>query len=159
MLKKQQLKTQKEVVDKKQLTKFSGKNIKESKYEEVIEGELPAEGESPEEGEAPLFTSADPAQRGVYDETLDGVPTPDAGEENEGGKESRELVEPDVIRRAGNLLYILNQHRGLIIADLDGQRTLSQTPTFGYPRDLYLVGNKAYVLVSYAQDVRLDEKG
>lgn len=127
--------------------------------EEVVEGELPAEGESPEEGEAPLFTSADPAQRGIYNETLDGTPTPDAGEENEGGKESRELVEPDVIRRAGNLLYILNQHRGLIIADLDGQRTLSQTPTFGYPRDLYLVGNKAYVLVSYAQDVRLDEKG
>lgn len=68
-------------------------------------------------------------------------------------------MEPDVIRRADNLLYILNQYRGLTIVDLDSEELLSQSATVGYPRDLYLIDNTAYVLVSYAQDVRWDEKG
>jgi len=65
----------------------------------------------------------------------------------------RELVEPDVIRQAGNLLYVLNQYRGLAIVNLDTRQVLSQTATVGYPRDLYLVNGRAYVLVSYAQDI------
>ncbi|HNR36510.1 MAG TPA: beta-propeller domain-containing protein, partial [Candidatus Hydrogenedentes bacterium] len=62
----------------------------------------------------------------------------------------REVVEPDVIRRIGNLLYVLNQYRGLTIVNLDTNAILSQAPTIGYPRDLYVTGNRAYVLVGYA---------
>ena len=67
------------------------------------------------------------------------------------------MVGPDVIRRDGDLLFVLNQYRGLSIVDLGEEKLLSQTPTFGYPRDLYLVDDLAYVLVSYAQDVSFEE--
>ncbi|NLN92125.1 MAG: hypothetical protein GX130_02295 [Candidatus Hydrogenedens sp.] len=136
-----------------------------SEGEALAEGELLAEGESSEgevpegETETPLFTSADPMQQSRNDYLLHEEAMPDAGSDDDLGKDSRELVEPDVIRRAGNLLYILNQYRGLTIVDLANQELISQTPTFGYPRDLYLNGNTAYVLVSYAQDVQLDEDG
>lgn len=73
--------------------------------------------------------------------------------EGEGdGGEPREVVEPDVIRRDGNILYVLNQYRGLTLIDLDGEQILSQVPTYGYPRDLYFGEGRAYVLVGYAYD-------
>lgn len=62
----------------------------------------------------------------------------------------RAVLEPDVIRRDGNLLYVLNQYRGLTIVNLDTQKLLAQVPTYGFPRDLYLAGKRAYVLVGYA---------
>lgn len=79
-------------------------------------------------------------------------PTDSAGEgegEGDGGGTPRTVTEPDVIRRDGALLYVLNQYRGLSIVDLDTQALLAQVPTRGFPRDLYLVGDKAYVLTSY----------
>lgn len=94
------------------------------------------------------FTSADFS--GGY-RLFDGVMTP--GLDNvagENGEPEREVVEPDLIRRDGNLLYILNQYRGLTIVDLDTEEMLAQVPTFGYPRDLYFDGTYAYVLVGYA---------
>lgn len=78
-------------------------------------------------------------------------------EDDTSGETPRELVEPDVIRRADALLYVLNQYRGLTIVDLNTESVLSQTPTYGYPRDLYLVGERAYVLVSYARDIQVTE--
>ncbi len=62
----------------------------------------------------------------------------------------REIVEPDVIRQDGDLLYVLNQYRGLTLVDLTTEELVAQVPTYGYPRDLYLVGDRAYVLVAYA---------
>ncbi len=110
------------------------------------------------EGEdiTPQYMSADTGNN--YGDIFTGVPGtgPEDGE-NEGEYESRELVEPDVIRREGELLFVLNQYRGLSIVDLDHEKLLSQTPTVGYPRDLYLFGNRAYVLVSYAQDITFEE--
>ncbi len=104
-----------------------------------------------------VFTSADPGNGGRYNEmpmapSLAGTDDvlEDTGEGNQAVE--REVVEPDLIRRDGNLLYVLNQFRGLTIVDLDSHKLLSQTPTFGWPRDLYLVGDRAYVLVSYASD-------
>lgn len=66
--------------------------------------------------------------------------------------EPREIVEPDVIRRDGGLLYVLNQHRGLTIVDLSSKSAVANVPTLGFPRDLYIDGSRAYVLVSYASD-------
>lgn len=91
-------------------------------------------------------TAGDYAAIGTDDE----VPS-----DGEGGTE-RELVEPDVIRREGDRLYVLNQYRGLTIVDLTNEIVLSQIPTYGYPRDLYLAGNEAYVLVSYARDISVE---
>lgn len=76
-----------------------------------------------------------------------------AGGEGGGGEAPvRELVEPDVIRQVGDTLFVLNQYRGLTLVDLDSQTILDQVATLGFPRDLYVVGNRAYVLVAYAAD-------
>ena len=81
-----------------------------------------------------------------------------AGAENDGATDGgggvpRVVVEPDVIRRNGALLYILNQFRGLSIVDLNSDALLVQVPISGIPRDLYFVDNTAYVLVGNGRSV------
>ena len=89
-----------------------------------------------------------------------GAPEADAGVAVDGdGAVQREVVEPDVIRRDGNLLYILNQYRGLTIVDLTTEEILIQLPTHGLPRDLYLDGGRAYVLVGQAREFAVAESG
>ncbi len=100
------------------------------------------------------FTSADGASRNTL---FDGALLAGAPEDGAGRNETREVIEPDVIRRDGPLLYILNQYRGLTIVDLESKEMLSQVPTLGYPRDLYLVGDRAYVLVGYAADYHVED--
>ena len=80
-----------------------------------------------------------------------------APEQDGNGDEAREVVEPDIFRKVGDTLYILNQYRGLIAVDLDTMAILSTVPTIGYPRDLYIVGNRAFVLVSHATDLRIED--
>ena len=101
------------------------------------------------------FTSADTGRGPVFDAIGAGAEggAPDA---EGGGGLPREVVEPDVIRRQDNLLYVLNQYRGLSIVDLDTDTLLAQVPATGYPRDLYFAGGMAYVLVGYASDVSID---
>lgn len=105
------------------------------------------------------FMSADTGQNAIFDGT--GAEAGGDGEApsvDDGGVQ-REVVEPDVIRRQGNLLYVLNQYRGLTIVDLDTDTLLTQVATLGYPRDLYFSNGQAYVLVGYAQDVTVAEGG
>lgn len=98
------------------------------------------------------FTSADVSGTGLGRVNFDGAGAPTEGDAAEGeGEPVREVVEPDVIRRAGGLLYILNQYRGLSIVDLEGESIIAQLPTIGLPRDLYVVGDRAYVLVGGVQ--------
>lgn len=96
----------------------------------------------------PTFTSAFTRNSGDFDggaEAGEGEGEGEAPGVDDGG--GREVVEPDVIRRVDNLLYVLNQYRGLTIVDLDAGILLAQVPTLGYPRDLYFAGGQAYVLV------------
>lgn len=101
------------------------------------------------------FTTADTSGNGSLDGGAEGAdgegPAPD---EDTGGE--REVVEPDVIRRVDNLLYVLNQYRGLTIVDLDTQSLLAQVPTTGFPRDLYFANGQAYVLVGNAGAIGID---
>ena len=107
---------------------------------------------------ATRFTSADVG--GPYRDVLLEVPPAAPDDANGGeGEAEREVVEPDVIRQDGDLLYVLNQYRGLSIVDLASETLLAQVPTFGYPRDLYLVGDRAYVIVANAGEVTEDEDG
>ncbi len=103
------------------------------------------------------FTNADVTNHGWRYSLLAGAA---AGIEDTSGTGTnavtREVVEPDVIRRVGNILYVLNQYRGLSIVDLDREKVLAQVPTYGYPRDLYVVGNHAYVLVASATKYESD---
>ena len=96
------------------------------------------------------FTNADLGQNSRLNELLDGGPVAPEGSEGEG--ETREVVEPDVIRRDGDILYVLNQYRGLTLVDLEAQTLLCQVPTYGYPRDLYIADGRAYVLVAQANE-------
>ncbi|MCL4694267.1 MAG: beta-propeller domain-containing protein, partial [Candidatus Hydrogenedentes bacterium] len=98
------------------------------------------------------FTSADLQGGGRWTNFLAGAAEDTAGGGDTAPAPTREIVEPDVIRRDGDLLYVLNQYRGLTIVDLDTEELVAQVPTFGYPRDLYLVGDRAYVLVAYASE-------
>lgn len=110
------------------------------------------------------FTSADVrgVNRGAGLGGLDGLPGSiglDELVDGAGGAEAvaREVVEPDVVRRDGNLLYVLNQFRGLTIVDLGAREILARVPTYGYPRDLYLAGPRAYVLVGQPGTYRILE--
>ena len=103
------------------------------------------------------FTSADTANQGWFG---DGLLAPGAAEDTmEGAQDavSREVIEPDVIRRSGNVLYVLNQYRGLTLTDLDAQTIVAQVPTYGYPRDLYLTEGRAYVLVGNASEYAIED--
>jgi hypothetical protein len=132
--------------------------------ENTEEGEDLSEGEALSEGELDAselsFVSAFGGGDGGFEggQEIDGGVgmTTDEGPEiadTDGGDDTREVVEPDVIRREGNLLYVLNQYRGLSVVDLDTEEILAQVPTYGLPRDLYVVGERAYVLVGYAHQV------
>lgn len=99
------------------------------------------------------FTNADLYGNGV------GIFSPtiaDGDTEGDSTSEPREIVEPDVFRRDGHILYVLNQYRGLALIDLDQNATLCRVPTYGMPRDLYLAAGRAYVLVSNAMQYTAD---
>jgi len=103
------------------------------------------------------FSSADVFDRG--DNAFDGVAgaaTDEADDSSEDAGETRELVEPDVFRLDGNILYILNQYRGLTLVDLDTHEIIARAGTKGYPKDLYLSGGRAYVLTDNAYNHRVD---
>jgi uncharacterized secreted protein with C-terminal beta-propeller domain len=101
-----------------------------------------------------LYTSADMfnANRSP------GVPAlfTDAEADGESGDATRAVEEPDIYRRDGSILYVLNQYRGLTLIDLDTREVLSRVPTQGYPRDLYLRAGRAYVLTANAADYDID---
>lgn len=69
-----------------------------------------------------------------------------------GGGVPREVVEPDIFRQRGNLLFALNQFRGLSIINMDTAELVGQSPVQGFPRDLYLTDTRAYVLTASATD-------
>lgn len=104
------------------------------------------------------FTSADPTGRtnGFLDRAPGAELDGDQDDAGGGAEAPREVVEPDVIRQDGNLLYILNQYRGLMIVDLDTEAILGTAPTYGFPRDLYIANGRAYVLVGQATDYTTD---
>lgn len=118
-----------------------------------------SEGEGESTPATPRYISADVSYSRSENtpDVLDGAPTDAEGGDNE--EAERELVEPDIIHRVGNYVYILNQYRGLMIIDLATHALLAQAPTYGHPRDLYLAEGRAYVLVSYAREIYYSEQG
>ena len=63
----------------------------------------------------------------------------------------REIEEADLVKVVGNYMYVLNPYRGLIIFDLsrpDRPVVLGTAPILGNPVEMYVVDDKAYVIVS-----------
>jgi hypothetical protein len=76
-----------------------------------------------------------------------GMGVPDA----ETDTADREIEESDIVKQVGDILYVLNPYRGLIaidLADPDDPVVLGSAPVLGTPVDMYIVGGKAYVIVS-----------
>ncbi|MBI4511487.1 MAG: beta-propeller domain-containing protein [Deltaproteobacteria bacterium] len=72
-------------------------------------------------------------------------------EEADKATTERQVVESDVYRHDGNYLYVLNAYRGLQIIDVsspDRPTRLSRVDIFGRPVEMYVKGNRAYVLIS-----------
>jgi hypothetical protein len=63
----------------------------------------------------------------------------------------RLIEESDIYKLAGDDIFILNRYRGLQIvslADPDRPEMIGRAPIFGYPREMYVRGNTAYIIVS-----------
>jgi len=126
--------------------------------EGVPDGGEQAEGQS-------AFTSADPSNGRWGDE-------PNAGYDDEDGSgdksgEEREVEEADIYKVLGDTMLVLNQFRGLMLFDLsepDSPRLLGRERILGYPVEMYVRDNRAYIVVSdyfrywwYAEDGESDE--
>ncbi|MGK0361851.1 MAG: hypothetical protein ACI9U2_004169 [Bradymonadia bacterium] len=64
---------------------------------------------------------------------------------------NREIVEADVFKLEGDLLYVLNRYRGLVIIDVsdpDNLRVRGRLPFQAIPVEMYVRDGRAYVLSS-----------
>ena len=77
----------------------------------------------------------------------------DAAAPGEGsGDAEREIVESDIYKFDGNVLWLANQHKGLIAVDIkdpEHLKILGNLKFQGYVGEMYLQEGRAYVLVSY----------
>jgi hypothetical protein len=63
----------------------------------------------------------------------------------------RLIEESDIYKLVGSRLFVLNRYRGLQIlelSDLDHPHLIGRAAIFGYPKEMYVRGDRAYVVVS-----------
>ncbi|MBI4606302.1 MAG: beta-propeller domain-containing protein [Planctomycetes bacterium] len=63
----------------------------------------------------------------------------------------RLIEESDIYKLEGTDLFVLNRYRGLQVidlADLDRPRLIGRAPIYGWPKEMYVRGPLAYVIVS-----------
>ncbi|MBN1607609.1 MAG: beta-propeller domain-containing protein, partial [Polyangiaceae bacterium] len=70
-----------------------------------------------------------------------------------GGAETatREIVEADIVQMSGNILYVLNSYRGLVLIDMsqpDSPFVAGRVPFQATPVDMYLREGRAYIVMS-----------
>ena len=71
---------------------------------------------------------------------------------DDGGSAEREIVESDIYKFDGNVLWLANQYKGLIAVDIkdpEHLKILGNLRFKGYVGEMYLQEGRAYVLVSY----------
>ena len=72
--------------------------------------------------------------------------------EDDGGSAEREIVESDIYKFDGNVLWLANQYKGLIAVDIKDPEHLKIIGNLrfqGYVGEMYLQEGRAYILVSY----------
>jgi len=113
-------------------------------YEPCEFGDGQSEFSTPLDGGPGVFAREDQMDAGP---AAPGAPEPAAEEPEE---PERLIEESDIYKLVGENLFVLNRYRGLqvIKLDLDRPTIIGQAPIFGYPREMYVRGNKAYVIVS-----------
>ena len=115
---------------------------------------LPPSGQS--EFETPLQGS--PFARNVLDgpggfpeAAFEPTVAEDGNTDSGGAAPERSIEEADLYRIVDGRLFILNRYRGLQIldiSDLDSPEIIGTAPIFGYPQEMYVRDNTAYILVS-----------
>ena len=86
------------------------------------------------------------------DEAAGDAEAPAEDGENGSGDAEREIVESDIYKFDGNVLWLANQYKGLIavdISDPEHLKILGNLRFQGYVGEMYLQEGRAYVLVSY----------
>lgn len=64
---------------------------------------------------------------------------------------TREIIEADIVQAQGDILYVLNRHRGLVLIDMsvpDSPYVRGRMPFQAQPVDMYLKNGKAYIVMS-----------
>jgi hypothetical protein len=101
-------------------------------------------------------TNGSPAARGAAGGTdsAGGTPTAAANAPNAAANApapDRAIEESDIYKLVGSNLFVMNRYRGLQIidiSDLDHPNMIGRAPIFGWPREMYVRGDNAYVIVS-----------
>jgi hypothetical protein len=63
----------------------------------------------------------------------------------------REIIEADIVQAQGDILYVLNRYRGLVLIDMtqpDQPSVIGRAPFQAQPVDMYLRDGKAYIVMS-----------
>ena len=99
------------------------------------------------------FVSAGPWSRiwGPWLRTLSAEATPQNAEA------TRVIEESDIFKVAGDTLFVLNPYRGLVAIDVslpDRPEIYGRAPILGSPKDMYIRGDRAYVLMNDWYDWR-----
>jgi hypothetical protein len=64
---------------------------------------------------------------------------------------TREIVEADIFKLEGDILYVLNSYRGLVVIDLsvpDRPQVIGRLPFQAVPVDMYVRDGRAYIVMS-----------
>ena len=125
-------------------------------YEPCASGDGETEFSTPLSGAPGIFDGR--AEDGAAPGAAPPAAPPPAAEPEE--KLDRLLEEADIYRLEGATLFNLNYYRGLQVidlGDLDHPRLIGQAPIFGYPREMYVRGTRAYVIVSDYYEYWRDE--
>ena len=106
----------------------------------------------PEPDGTEKFVTVSP-HREVVEEYPDEVEADDyADTEDESGEAEREIVESDIYKFDGNILWLVNQYKGLISVDISNPENLKIIGNLkfkGSVGEMYLQESMAYILVSY----------
>ena len=124
-----------------------GKEGKEEYEGDGTEEFVTVESSSQEKGEA---------NGGSYDDEVEAdADDAEAAPGDEGGSAEREIVESDIYKFDGNVLWLANQYKGLIAVDIKDPENLKILGTLrfkGYVGEMYLQEGRAYILVSYTDE-------
>ena len=116
----------------------------ESDYDDIYTEEFVTVGNSSEKNSGGGDYYDDEAAAGDADDAAD------SGSEN--GEAEREIVESDIYKFDGNVLWLANQYKGLIAVDIKDPEHLKIIGNLrfqGYVGEMYLQDGRAYILVSY----------
>ena len=114
--------------------------LEELKVLSGTEAEKALNGSAARPPSPPSEGAAETAQ-GAYDDSSKGAAS----------AQPREVEEADIVKLQGSYLYVLNPYRGLIIvslADRDHPAVAGAVRLQGYPQDMYVVGNLAFVILT-----------